>query len=56
MITFAFGVIVGEGDLRVREKARDLLFPFVQTSKEVDGAGLWRFPKTAITSILDLDD
>jgi hypothetical protein len=42
---FAFGVIVGEWDLRIREKAQDLFFPFVQASKEVDGAGLWQFPK-----------
>jgi hypothetical protein len=53
---FAVGVIVGEGDLRIREKAQNLLFPFVQASKEVDGASLWRFPGIAITSILGLAD
>ena len=45
---FVFGVIVGEGDLRIREKAQDLLFPFVQASNAVNGAGLWRFPGIAI--------
>jgi hypothetical protein len=49
---FAFGVLVGEGDLRILEKTQAPLFPFVQASKEVDGAGLWRFPRQPLARSL----